>query len=433
MGKALFDGFLSEMAAGTQQAGVDWLGEFASWESLLERGRERASLVQPQGSYLVAATCGHEAFASFFAVATVPDTLLLWARAEAYPGPLTQVAAGLYRIDDADQTPRTRPLWGTLTSGSAGRPKVPLGYADQLDLVAMHYDAVLYGHLAGDGSPPTTLATSLPLEYGASFMMVVLPSIFGRRNLVVYPPHDWSALVRAAQTDRTTACLTVPGIAVAGTLSIPEPLNLPNLHLFMASGYLTAERALTLRERLGEVGLLNCYGATETGVVTLDRDAGGNLHVGQPIMGKPVWIEDPDDTGLGAIATTGLDCREFYWRQEEPLRRPDGVVAVTDLGRFDAEGNLHLMGRIDGGEKLHGLTVYPQMIERHLLTLDGCADVKVSVINAGGTDKLVAKVVGRATEAQVREKCLELSEIERPALVECVDETVEAYSRNGKL
>ncbi|HEU4769726.1 MAG TPA: hypothetical protein VFS77_20325, partial [Pyrinomonadaceae bacterium] len=122
MGRPLFNGFLTAVSDRSpgRERGLHFDGEFASWDSLLVRGRERASEVRPQQAYLIDATRGFEAFVSFFAVATVADTLLLWAKPAPELGTLQEVAPGLHRIDGVIQEPLDRPLWGILTSGSTG-------------------------------------------------------------------------------------------------------------------------------------------------------------------------------------------------------------------------------------------------------------------------------------------------------------------------
>jgi acyl-coenzyme A synthetase/AMP-(fatty) acid ligase len=184
------------------------------------------------------------------------------------------------------------------------------------------------------------------------------------------------------------------------------------------------------------VSLTNLYGTAETGAISVDPDPGHNQHVGLPIAGKTVWIRDADAHGIGRIAVAGPDCCRYLWRPGEPVRAVGDDVASTDYGRFDGAGNLCLEGRVDGGEKLRGVLVYPRAIERHLLCLPGVADARVLVERTdSGLERLVARVVGEVDAAAVREHCRDLAEIERPGVIDVVSEQAAAavYNANGKL
>ncbi|HEU4711125.1 MAG TPA: AMP-binding protein [Pyrinomonadaceae bacterium] len=437
MGRPLFNGFLTAVSDRSpgRERGLHFDGEFASWDSLLARGRKRASEVRPQQAYLIDATRGFEAFVSFFAVASVADTLLLWARAAPELGTLHELAPALYRIDGVLQEPIHRPLWGILTSGSTGAPKVPVGYADTLELVALHYDAAVFSPTFADVTRVETLATCLPLQFSAAFFMAILPAVFLRRDLLVFAPHDWRPLWEVAQREHVI-CQSVPSVTAAGSLSAPEPMDMSRAGLLLGAGYITHERVRTIRNRFRDVVIANIYGTAETGAISLDREPGHSTHIGYPIPGKPVWLEETNAEGIGVIATTGVDCRNFYWQPGGPLQPTGDVVASTDYGHFDEQGHIYLDGRVDAGEKLHGITIYPRIIERHLLQLDGVIDARVLITHqANGREQLTARVVGRVSEADVREHCSVLEEIQRPTNVECISESASesAYTAHGKL
>jgi acyl-coenzyme A synthetase/AMP-(fatty) acid ligase len=405
-----------------------------SWAALREQGRELAALVQPQQSFVVDPSAGPASLAALFAVASVPDVFLVWANAASALGTLRPLAPGLYRLEDARTGPLDRPLWGILTSGSSGRPKVPVGYADLLELIALHYDAAMFRDTFDDGATAGTLATCLPLAFSAAFFMVVLPAVVLQRDLLVFPPHDWRAVWSAARREHVI-CQSVPAITAAGCLSAPGPVDMSRAALFLGAGYLTRQRADTILSRFRDATLVNIYGTAETGAVAVDRAPGGAAHVGRPIPGKPVWLIDQDEKGTGRIVTTGPDCRQFIWRPGVGLEATGPVVASTDYGHI-TDGYLYLDGRVDAGEKLHGVTIYPRLIERHLLELAGVVDVRVLVASdGGGPDRLVARVVGAVDEARVREHCASLPDIERPSKVECISEqaAAAAYSPHGKL
>jgi acyl-coenzyme A synthetase/AMP-(fatty) acid ligase len=404
----------------------------ASWSALKRRATELASDVNPGAVYVVDPAAGLQAFASLLAVAMVPDTTLVWAKAADVPFSRQRVAEGLYLCPHAVPPNRERPLYATLTSGSLGVPKLAVGFGDGLELVAINYHFSLYRSVFPDAEV-CILASCLPLEYAATFMMVVIPAMFLSIDLVIFPPHRWDLLWGIASREHT-ACVTVPSLLAAAAVSTMEPIDMSKLALLTTAGYLSRTRIESVQEKFRGLRLLTSYGASETGVMTLDSEPDGlHLHVGRPIAGKAIWIVDADSAGVGKIATMGPDCRESYWGQNVSLRGSDGSVAATDFGHFDKDGNLYLDGRIDGAIKLHGITFYPQDVERHLLGLRGVADVQVRVVTENNIDRLKARVVTALSPAAVQAHCMELPIHLRPSVIECLSESLDHYSPHGKL
>lgn len=441
MGRPAFLRFLTGRqgaAASAAQTGVHWGRSFATWDDLLARGRERSEPVRPGGTYAVDPGAGPEALASLFAVATVPGTVLLWAdpvalgvdHRELAPA-LSEVTADGPALSGADE----RPVWGVCTSGSSGRPKVAIGHADEWELIALHCEGAMYQD-ALPGGPPEALATCLPLGFSAAFFMSVLPALYFRRDLLVYEPHDWRPLYELARGRRVVA-LGVPALAAAACLAEDTAYDMGSVALLLGGGHLSAPRVGLIRERFTGVALSNLYGTAETGAIALDHDPGHNRHVGRPVPGKSVWILDADESGTGALAVAGPGCSHHLWRPgSDPVAAPAGHVTGTDYARFDADGNLCLEGRVDGGEKLAGVLVYPKEIERHVLALDGVSDVRVTVERApSGLEFLAARVIGSVGEQTVREHCASLPERHRPSRIRCVSEqqAASAYSSHGKL
>ncbi|HEU4765829.1 MAG TPA: hypothetical protein VFS77_00605, partial [Pyrinomonadaceae bacterium] len=85
---------------------------------------------------------------------------------------------------------------------------------------------------------------------------------------------------------------------------------------------------------------------------------------------------------------------------------------------------------------LHGILIYPRIIERHILQLDGVIDAKVLITHEpNGREQLTARVIGRVSDDAVRDHCSVLEEIQRPTRVECISENAAegAYTAHGKL
>jgi acyl-coenzyme A synthetase/AMP-(fatty) acid ligase len=413
---------------------LHWNGEFAPWTALLAQGRDRARMVRPRRAYLVDPSHGFEGFVSFFAVATVADTFLLWAKASPDLGPLRELAPGLHEIEDSTGEQLRRPLCGIFTSGTTGLPKASVCFADTLEAVAIHYDAAVFRPIFDGSHTAGTFATCLPLQFSAAFFMVVLPAVFLHCDLLVFPPHDWRALCATAQRE-SVLCQSVPVLATAGIFSVPQRIDMHRTALFLGGGYISRERVRTICSRFLGIKLVNIYGTAETGAISLDREPGNQMHVGRPIPGKPVWIEEMNEHGIGLITTTGQDCAQFYWRPGVGLQSTGGVASNIDYGHFDEESNLYVDGRVDAGEKLHGILVYPRTIERHILRIPDVIDVRVRITHEYGGEHLSALVVGPVTPDLIREHCGDLPEIQRPARIQCISEldAESAYSAHGKL
>jgi acyl-CoA synthetase (AMP-forming)/AMP-acid ligase II len=405
----------------------------ASWSEIMLRGSQLRPLLPPGSTCIVDPTAGLDAFVALSAAAMTDDIAVIWAKPSEVPLAGTSVAPGLFLCADLSSRSGKRPVYATVTSGSVGKPKMAVAFADALELVALQYTLALYGHAFPDRREIRTLATCLPLDYAATFMMAVVPALMGGHSLVAFQPNRWSTL-HAVASREPVACIAVPSLLAAAAVSTLEPIDMRNLALLITAGYLSRSRIDAIGKTFKGVRLLTSYGATETGVMTIDHSPDGeHFHVGRPIVGKPVWLVDVDAQGVGKIATAGPDCREFYWEGGRPLRNGDGSVIATDYGHFDEVGHLYLDGRIDGGTKLHGITIYPRTLERHVLTMPGVVDARASIAYTATIDRLELLVVGSIEAAEVQEFCGQLPEIYRPAVVRCAAEGADAYTDRGKL
>lgn len=111
------------------------------------------------------------------------------------------------------------------------------------------------------------------------------------------------------------------------------------------------------------------YGLTETSPVLSvstpkKKPIAGS--VGQPLAGVEIKISNPDDSGVGEVIARGRNVMAGYWQDEEATAHAirDGWFHTGDLGRFDEEGNLYIVGRSkDVIIDANGKNVYPDEIE----------------------------------------------------------------------
>ena len=435
MGRATFRRFLSISGESGHGAGQVFFGnESATWTSLLEAGRKRSSIVRQGGSYVVDPTGGLDALISFFAVATVPDTALLWVAPDNVLMS-SPIAPALHEISSPNGGRLTSPYVGVATSGTTNKPKIPVIRGDALEIIALHYLSAVFTPVTGRPSGDIAFATCLPLQFSAALYMTILPALFFGRDLLFHSPHNWRPLAELCER-QTVACQCAPIVAVAGSQSLAHGRDLSNLALILGGGHLNEGRLAMIRQQLPGATIANVYGTAETGVISLDLAPGHAAHVGKPVYGKAVWIENPGVDGIGAVTVVGPDCMLGYWNEGPPTVSGNAVGVALDYGHMDDEGRLFLDGRLDSGEKMHGLTIYPRAIERHLLALAGVTDVRVSVRSASPLrEYLSASVVGTVSEEQLQEHCRSLDVSFRPDAFEVISEqqALSRYSLNGKL
>src|SRR5678815_59744 len=96
--------------------------------------------------------------------------------------------------------------------------------------------------------------------------------------------------------------------------------------------------------------LLQGYGLTETsGAATVTRFEDNKIgSVGTPLNGVEVRIDQPNEAGIGEVLIRGPIVMSGYYRNPEANREAftsDGWFRSGDLGRFDKQGHLYIVGR----------------------------------------------------------------------------------------
>lgn len=117
--------------------------------------------------------------------------------------------------------------------------------------------------------------------------------------------------------------------------------------------------------------ILQGYGLTETaGAATVTRFEDNKVgSVGTPLNNVEVKIDEPNEFGIGEVLIRGPIVMPGYYRNPEANREAftsDGWFRSGDLGRFDAQGHLYIVGREKDVIVLpSGKNVYPEDVEAH--------------------------------------------------------------------
>jgi acyl-CoA synthetase (AMP-forming)/AMP-acid ligase II len=185
--------------------------------------------------------------------------------------------------------------------------------------------------------------------------------------------------------------------------------------------------------RIAGHALVERYGLTESLIVTAarleeDRRAG---QVGRPLRDVGLRITDADESGLGEVQLSGPTLFDGYLNRPDATaaaRTQDGWFRTGDLGRYDDNTGLRLLGRLATDLiKTGGFKVGAGEVEDALLTHPGVLEVAVT----GEPDddlgeRIVAWVVAAAEtpdpDELVRHVAMTLAPHKRPREVRIVAE-----------
>ncbi|MBV9956855.1 MAG: AMP-binding protein, partial [Acidobacteria bacterium] len=115
--------------------------------------------------------------------------------------------------------------------------------------------------------------------------------------------------------------------------------------------------------------ILEGYGLTEASpVLTVTRPRNSMLagSVGKPLPGVEIKIAEADASGVGEVLARGPNVMVGYYENEAATRETliERWLHTGDLGRFDEDGNLYLVGRSkDIIVDSNGKNVYPDELE----------------------------------------------------------------------
>ncbi len=294
-------------------------------------------------------------------------------------GTLTEAARGQpEQIEAAQREPGD--LAALLyTSGTTGRSKgAMLTQANLLSNAEVLVD--LWRFTAKD-----TLIHALPIFHTHGLFVATNVSLLSGGRMVFLPGFDAAEAIR--WMPRATAMMGVPTFYTR-LLDRPDFTRAvaAGMRLFVSgSAPLLAETHLAFEERTGH-RILERYGMTETNMNTSnpyegERRAGT---VGFPLPGVELRImaEGAEVAAgeVGVIEVRGPNVFAGYWQMPEKTAeelRPDGWFITGDLGRIDAEGYLHIVGRAKDLIISGGFNVYPKEVEEALDAVPGVLESAV--------------------------------------------------------
>jgi len=320
-----------------------------------------------------------------------------------------------------------------LTSGTTGRPKgVPRkpDIAPALGVGASILDRT--GLRVG-----SRIAVAVPMFHGLGFGMLILTMTLGGTALTLRR-FDAEATLAQASQHRADGFTAVP-VMLARILDLPDDVRaqhpLPSLRVVISSGArLDPSLARRFSDAYGDV-IYNGYGSSEVGIGSLATPA--DLRetpetVGRPVAGTPVRIIDERGKPVGPQVTgrvyVGGELTFDTYTGGETKDVVADMMSTGDMGYFDEEGRLYIVGREDDMIVSGGENVYPRAVENALAEHPDVADnAVIGVPDDDYGERLAAFVVPQpdasVDASQLRDYLKDkVSRYEQPRDIEIVSE-----------
>lgn len=286
------------------------------------------------------------------------------------------------------------------TSGTTGRSKGAMLSHRNLASNAIAL-VEQWGFTRGD-----VLLHALPLYHVHGLFVACHCALLSGSRILWQPKFD--AAKATALLPHATVMMGVPTFY---TRLLAEPafdrVACRNIRLFVSgSAPLLPETFKEFQARTGHA-ILERYGMTETGMNTANPLEGERIAgtVGQPLPGVSVRVVDAADRPCapgvaGNIEIKGPNVFRGYWRMPEKTLETfsaDGYFKTGDMGEWQPNRYLKIVGRAGDLIITGGLNVYPAEIEERINALPGVSEsAVVGVPDANFGEAVTAVVVARA-------------------------------------
>jgi malonyl-CoA/methylmalonyl-CoA synthetase len=246
------------------------------------------------------------------------------------------------------------------------------------------------------------LLHALPIFHVHGLFVAAHGALLSGSKMLWLPRFEPAATI--AQLPRATVFMGVPTMYVR-LLDKPafDRDACAGMRLFVSgSAPLLAETFRQFEERTGH-RILERYGMSETVMLTSNPYDGNRVPgtVGLPLPGVTVRIVDDQERlcaadEIGAIQVRGPNVFAGYWCMPQKTREEftaDGYFRTGDVGRFDSNGYLTIVGRSKDLIISGGYNVYPKEIESYLDGMPGVLESAVVGVPDRDFGEAVAAVV----------------------------------------
>lgn len=272
-----------------------------------------------------------------------------------------------------------------LTSGTTGTPKgAPRDKVSPL-ISAQVVDRIPFGR---DG----TMVCGAPIFHGTGLMLFTLGVLLGKKIILTGGRFDVEQALRSIAEHRADTLVVVPTLLqriVDLDDEIRARYDTSSLRvIFCAGSAIPPDLVRRTMAAFGDV-LYNLYGSTEVAVASVATPSELRIApetAGRPPVGVRVALYDEKRrriTRPGVVGTVFVSNEHSFsaYTDGRTKERVNGLMSTGDMGYFDEDGLLFIVGRDDDMIVSGGENVFPQEVENLLTTRPDIVEAAV-----GGVD-----------------------------------------------
>jgi long-chain acyl-CoA synthetase len=324
------------------------------------------------------------------------------------------------------QVPEDAPALVLFSSGTTGQAKGVL-MSHRGVIANIQNLLVLQGRLPTElpaEHPGTVSLMTMPLFHLAGIQVSFMTLLSGGKLVFTEGRFDPLQVLRLIEAEKVRAWGAVPTMVARvihhedfGRFDTGSVASIP-MGGAAIPHELRAEIAAAFPKTAKRVGSM--YGLTEAGGV-LAAGSGAELEgrpncVGKPLASVEVRIRQPDAQGVGEIVARTPTATLGYLGEADAVCDEEGWIASGDLGRFDEDGFLYVVGRskdtiIRGGENIASqhvercLRMHPAVLEAAVVPLphaDLGEEVGAAIVLREGVDASVEELEQHAKQHLAR-------------------------------
>lgn len=258
-----------------------------------------------------------------------------------------------------------------------------------IDYMDITKDDCMY--IAKPFSHSSTLTGELLVALKCGIKLVVAPTIVPPRY-ILNKIHEYNV---------TIICLNPMLLSMCAKEYGKGKYSLSSLKTIYVSGSILNDKEYNLAHKAFEkINIYNVYGLSEAGPRVSAQCAGYNKtnSVGKPIKGVQIILLDDNGNRVGIneygiihIKTPSL-FNGYVTGKEKNRSLLDGWFNTGDIGFFDDNNELHILGRTDDVVIINSHKIYPTDVEKLILK---CVDVNECIVCKSSDEQLVCLYVSQ--------------------------------------